>query len=230
MRDVLAVAVSVGAVLFGWAGAPAGAAPGSCADLGGSMAGDQLCHVRASTAAYSLDLAFPVDYPDEQALMSYLGQNRDGFVSVAQTPEPRDQPYQMVVTTEQYGSGQPPQGTRSVVLKFFQNLGGTQPSTWYKAFSYDVDRKQPITFATLFAPGAKPLASIYPIIQRDLERQTGLGEAIPPSAGLDPSHYQNFAITDDELIFYFAQGELLAPSIGSIQAWVPRGAIPPLAP
>ena len=26
---------------------------------------------------------------------------------------------------------------------------------------------------------------------------------------MDPSHYQNFAITDDAVIFFFGQGELL---------------------
>ncbi|CFR93185.1 putative secreted protein [Mycobacterium tuberculosis] len=50
-----------------------------------------------------------------------------------------------------------------------------------------------------------------------------------PSTGLDPAHYQNFAITDDSLIFYFAQGELLPSFVGACQAQVPRSAIPPLA-
>jgi hypothetical protein len=46
---------------------------------------------------------------------------------------------------------------------------------------------------------------------------------------LDSSHYQNFAITDDELIFYFAPGELLPASIaGAAQVHVPRNAVPPL--
>ena len=50
-----------------------------------------------------------------------------------------------------------------------------------------------------------------------------------PSTGLDPTHYQNFAITDDELIFYFAPGEMLPAFAGATQAQVPRNAIPPLA-
>jgi hypothetical protein len=52
---------------------------------------------------------------------------------------------------------------------------------------------------------------------------------ILPSTGLDSSHYQNFAITDDQLIFYFAQGEMLPSFSGATQAAVPRSAIPPLA-
>jgi hypothetical protein len=135
----------------------------------------------------------------------------------------------MDATTEQHNSGQPPHSTRSVVLKFFQDLGGAHPSTWFKAFNYNLGTNQPITFDNLFAPGVAPLDSIFPIVQRDLAHQNALGAAILPSTGLDPSHYQNFAITDDQLIFYFAQGEMLPAVAGPTQVQVPRNAIPPLA-
>ncbi|EUA33917.1 immunogenic protein MPT64 [Mycobacterium xenopi 3993] len=148
--------------------------------------------------------------PDEQAIADFLTQNRDGFVNVAQTSASRDVPYQMDVTSEQYQSGQPPR-TRSVVLKVFEDLGGPRPSTFYKAFNYDLPRRQPVTFDTLFASGTKPLDAIYPIVQRELGRQTGLGGAVLPGTGRDASHYQNFAITDDDVIFYFAPGNCCPP-------------------
>jgi hypothetical protein len=236
MRFLIAAAMPACAVLLAW---PAAAAPASCAGLGGTLeAGQtgQLCHVRASSPTYTLNLVFPVDYPDEQTLTDYIAQNRDGFVSVAQGGAPgavpgsggRDQPYQMEATTEQHSSGSPVR-TRSVVLKLFQDLGGAHPSNWYKAFNFNLNARQPITFDNLFAPGSTPLDSIFPIVQRDLERQTALGTAISPSTGLASSHYQNFAITDDQLIFYFAQGEMLPAVAGPVQAQVPRNAIPPLA-
>ncbi|GAB3029867.1 esterase [Mycobacterium bourgelatii] len=225
MRVVIAAAAVAAAALLSW---PAAAAPPSCASLGGTVDSAQLCHVRASTTAYTLALTFPVDYPDQQALTDYVTQNRDGFVNVAQGSGRRDQPYQMEATTDQHTSGQPPR-TRSVVLKFFQDLGGTHPSTWYKAFNYNLDTKQPITFDTLFAPNTTPLDAIFPLVQRELERQTSLALAISPGAGHDPTNYQNFAITDDQLIFYFAPGELLPLFAGPAQVQVPRSAIPPLA-
>lgn len=225
MRYLIAAAVLAPAVLLGW---PAAAAPPSCASLGGTQAAE-MCHVHASGPTYTLNLNFPVDYPDQQALTDYITQNRDGFVNVAQGSGPREQPYQMDATTEQHSSGQPPHTTRSVVLKFFQDLGGAHPSTWYKAFNYNLQTGQPITFDTLFAPGTTPLDSIFPIVQRELERQYGMGAAILPSTGLDPSNYQNFAIVDDQLIFYFTQGEMLPGFAGATQARVPRSAIPPLA-
>ena len=66
-------------------------------------------------------------------------------------------------------------------------------------------------------------------MQREVGKQTGLAAAISPGSGLDASHYQNFAITDDQLIFYFAPGEMLPAFAGPSQAQVPRNAIPPLA-
>ena len=226
MRYLIAAALLVPAALLGW---PAAAAPPSCASLGGAVEAGQMCRVHATGTNYMLNMTFPTDYPDQQALTDYITQNRDGFVNVAQSSGGRDQPYQLEATTDQHSAGQPPHNTRSVVLKFFQDVGGTRSSIWYKAFNYNLGTKQPITFDNLFPPGTTPLDAIFPIVQRDLERQTPLGAAILPSTGHDPSHYQNFAITDDQLIFYFAPGELLPAFGGPAQAQVPRNAIPPLA-
>ncbi len=232
MRIMMSAAVIAAGVLLGWPGAAVAAADSACASLGGDLQDDQTCRVHTSTASYMLNMTFPTDYPD-QALTDFLTQNRDGFVSVAQTSSqtsgPRDVPYQMEVTSEQYHSGQPPAGTRSVVLKVFEDLGGPRPSTFYKSFNWDLAGQKAITFDTLFAPNAKPLDAIYPIVQREVGKQTGLGAAILPGSGLDAAHYQNFAITDDELIFYFAPGELLPSLAGASQVHVPRNAIPPLA-
>jgi hypothetical protein len=228
MRNVIAAALTAAGALLGWAGGPVAAADSACASMGGDVEGEQTCHVHAANSTYTLDMKFPLDYSDEQALTDYLSQNRDGFVNVAQTSGTRDVPYQMEVTSEQYHSGQPPGGTRSVVVKVFEDLGGPRPSTSYKGFNYDLGAQKPITFDTLFAPNSKPLDSIYPIVQREVGRQTGFGAAILPGSGLDSSHYQNFAITDDELIFYFAPGELLPSLAGASQVHVPRNAIPPL--
>ncbi|OBA59385.1 hypothetical protein A5647_17105 [Mycobacterium sp. 1100029.7] len=226
MRYLIVAAVLSTAVLLG---GPASAEPPSCASLGGAIEAGQLCHIRATAPTYTLTMTFPADYPDQQPLTDYITQNRDGFIAVAQSSGPRDQPYQMEATTEQHFAGQPPHNTRSVVLKFFQDVGGSHTSTWYKSFNYNLGTKQPITFDNLFAAGTSPLDAIFPLVQRDLERQSALGAAILPSSGRDPSHYQNFAITDDQLIFYFAPGEMLPAFAGPSEAQVPRNAIPPLA-
>jgi Protein of unknown function (DUF3298) len=231
MRTMMSAVLIAAGALLGWSGGAVAAADSACTTLGGELQDEQTCHVRTSTASYMLSMTFPIDYPD-QSLTDFLTQNRDGFVNVAQTSSqtsgPRDVPYQMEVTSEQYHSGQPPAGTRSVVLKVFEDLGGPRASTFYKSFNWDVAGQKAITFDTLFAPNAKPLDAIYPIVQREVGKQTGLGAAILPGSGLDASHYQNFAITDDELIFYFAPGELLPSLAGASQVHVPRNAVPPL--
>lgn len=229
MRTLSLAALLAAGAVVGLPGGPVAAADPSCTSMGGTVDAGQMCHVHASNTTYTLDMTFPIDYPDQQALTDYLNQNRDGFVNVAQTSGSRDMPYQMDVTSEQLQSGQPPHGTRSVVLKVFEDLGGPRPSTTYKSFNYDLDQHRPITFDTLFAAGSKPLDAIYPIVQRDVGRENGLGGAILPGVGLDPSHYQNFAITDDAVIFYFAPGEMLPSFAGAITARIPRNAIPPLA-
>ena len=230
MRRVVAALAIVG-MAGGWAGTATSAAATSCADLGGALENSKLCHIQTTASNYAVDLLFPTDYADQQALNDYVVQNRDGFVNVAKTAPPHDRPYEMHATSEQYRSGSATSGTQSVVLKVYQDVGGPQqPSTWYQAFNYNLSSHRPIVFDTLFPADSKPLDGIYPIVQRDLEQQTGVWAIlISPGAGLDPAHYQHFAITNDEVIFYFAPGELLPPSIGAPSVRVPRSAIPPLA-
>lgn len=227
MRNLVAAAMlAVASTASGLTG-PIAAAQPSCAALGGTLENGQMCRVSATNPGYMVNMTFPTDYANEQALTDFLSQNRDGFISVAQTSGSRDVPYQMEVTAEEFRSGQPPHSTQSVMLKVFEDLGGPRPSTSYKGFNYDLGKGQPVTFDNLFVPGSKPLDAIYPIVQREVG-QNGLSAAISPGTGLDPAHYQNFAITDEDVIFYFAPGELLPPSAGASQARVPRNALPPL--
>jgi hypothetical protein len=77
----------------------------------------------------------------------------------------------------------------------------------------------------LFSPGTQPLAVIFPIVAADLQKQSGLTNPIPPVTGLDPTNYQNFAVTNDAVIFFFSQGTLLPDAAGATQVSVPRPAI-----
>jgi len=224
MRKLNLAALLVASALLGSPGVPAAGAATECTAMGGAVEGDNICHVQASNPAYTLDLRFPVNYPDLQAITDYLTQNRDGFVNVAQTPGSRNLPYEMDATSQSFKSAQ----TQSVVLKIFQDVGGAHPVTWYKSFTYNVPQGRPVTLDTLFAPGTKPMDAVFPIVQRELQRQTGLTQQISPGDGMDPSHYQNFAITDDAVIFFFSQGELLPSDAGATSASVPRTALPPL--
>lgn len=219
MRLVLMTVLTAAAVLT----APAtGAAPDGCADLGGVVENRGMCHIQAQTPAYTMDVKYPVNYSDVQAIVDYLNQTKAGFLNLAQTPGARNLPYEMDVTAQSFRSAQ----TRSAVLKLFQNVGSAHPTTWYKAFTFDVNKNQPVTFEAVFPPGA--LAQIFPIVQRELEAQTGLTGSISPGDGLDPSHYQNFAITDESVIFFFGRAELLPSYADATSVAIPRNEIPPL--
>jgi hypothetical protein len=219
------VAAFLAAAVVGLAGSAGAAAQSPCVDFGGTLDGN-MCRVHTATDAYRVDIAFPVDYADAQPMMDYLRQTRDGFLNVSQMPGSTGLPYSLDITSDEFRSGRAPGGTQSVALKIYQNVGGAHPLTWYKAFNYNLDTHQPITYDTLFTPGSKPLPEIMPIVQKEIDTQ--LGYHVPVSDGLDPSNYQNFALTDSELIFYFGQNEMLPSAAGAMVVHVPRSAVAPM--
>jgi hypothetical protein len=135
-------------------------------------------------------------------------------------------PYALDVTSELLHSGQAPQGTQTAVLKIYQNVGGAHPLTWYKSFNYNLATKQPITFETLFLPDSKPLPVLLPAVQKAVDTQ--LGSHVTMSDSLNPSHYQNFALTDDELILYLSQGDMLPLAAGAVAVHLPRARVAPM--
>jgi hypothetical protein len=225
---ILTVAALVAGVVAGWVGAPVAAAQTACADLQGTVDPDGICRVHAANSTYTLDLSFPNDYPDQAPLTAYLTQARDGFVNVAEMPGSYNLPYQLDAKGTGYRSGPSTGGTQSVVFTVWQNVGGVHPQTFYQAFNWDVAKRAPITFDRLFKPGTKPLDVIYPEVNRYLQKEQGMIDSIPPSDGLDAAKYQNFALTDDSLIFFFSQGELFAESAGPVEARVPRASVAPM--
>jgi hypothetical protein len=228
MRILRVAAILMAGVLVGSVSTPTAAAQSACTDLNGTVGPDGVCGVHTSNSTYTLDITFPNDYPDQQALTAYLTQARDGFVNVSEMPGSYNLPYELDAKGSGYHSGSPTAGTQSVVFTMWQNVGGVHPQTWYKSFNWDLAKKAPITFDTLFKPGTKPLDVIYPAVEQFLQKQQGMIDGVPASVGLDSSKYQNFALTDDSLIFFFSQGEIVAESAGPVEASVPRATVAPL--
>jgi Protein of unknown function (DUF3298) len=224
MRILRVIVILVAGVLAYSSTSTAGA-QSACVDLGGTVGQDQICRVHTANSTYTMDMSFPNDYPDQAALTAYLTQARDGFVNVSEMPGSYNLPYELDAKGTGYRTDTATGGTRSVVFTMWQNVGGVHPQTWYKSFNWDIAKKAPITFDTLFKPNTKPLDVIYPAVEQYLQKQQGLIDGIPPSVGLDSAKYQNFALTDDALLLFFAQGELLAESAGPIEASVPRATV-----
>jgi len=224
----LAAAVMAACALAGAIGTPTAVAQSACVDLAGAVGPDQICRVHVENDTYVLDFSFPAQYPDQRAVTDYLKQARDGFVNVSGMPGSRGLPYVLDAKGTGYRSGLPLLGTESLVFEVYQNVGGSHPQTYYQSFNWNLATKTPIIFDSLFKPGTKPLDVIYPAVNDDLFKSQGVLDAIPESAGLDPANYQNFALTDDKVIFFFSQGQLLAEAAGPIQASVPRAALAPM--
>jgi hypothetical protein len=219
-----AVIAASGAV--GWFGVPVAAAnPAKCADLAGVVDGSRMCQIRDTSRGYALNISYPIDYPDQQAVVDYITQTRDGYVNVAKMPGPHETSYELDTAATLYSAANPPRGTQSVVFKTFQDVGGAHPQTFYKSFNWDQVQRKPITIENLFAPGTQPFPVILPMVQGELVRQSAQPLLLPPAVGLDPDTYQNFALTNDSLIFFFSQGQVLPESAGAVQVTVPRAPI-----
>ena len=218
MRSRSGLALVAASVLIGWFATPTAGAQSACDQLGGSVDPNQICHVHSATATYTIDLGFPIDYPDQQPIADYLTQQRDDFVKFSQLPAARDwgAPYQLVAHGQTYRSV----STQSLVLRMGQDAQ-PHPVAWFKAFNYDLSKHAPITFDTLFKPGSNPLDIVYPAVQRAVQARSG-SPAPMLNGGPDVDNYQNFAITDDAVIFYFGQGQVLSHADGEFEVSVPR--------
>lgn len=224
MRTVQAAALATGLLLGSPLAHPVAHAADLCSDFGGAVEQDGLCRLHVTKPNYELSMSFPVDFPDQGTVDDFLTQTRTGFLNETGTPNFAGVPYAMDMKGSLWSSDT----TRSVSFEVYQDMGGAHPDVWYKAFNYDTVRSRPITFADLFAPGVNPLNAIYPIVAQKLSAEMDMTAPISESDGMDPSHYQSFAITPVDVVFFFGRGELMAGAAGAHTVYVPRNAIPPL--
>jgi hypothetical protein len=196
---------------------PVGAEP-SCTQIGGTINPDQTCQVHITTPGYTLHIGYPTGYPDQTALTERLTQVRDGFVGYARETPPtqRPHPYSLDIEGTVYRSGPTDTGTVSLMLEIQDDTGAinaAEPAISYTTFNYDLAKRAPITFDTLFKPGTTPVD-----VQRDVAKR---GPVVLPAVDDFGVHdYQNFAVTDDAIIFFFDHDILHEDGPGKVS--VPR--------
>lgn len=191
------VLVPVAAVMF-LSVAPAASAQRSCSALGGTPDATGSCRIHEVGAGYERTAAFPVDYPDQQAVADFLAQDRDGFVGWVDQFG-RGRMYTETVTPTVYHSVR----TQSLVLEIADPTGFAHeghPDIRYRTFTYG--NGGPITIDSLFGPGSDPAAILTPVVQRALKARNAA--LIEPDRG----SYRNFALTDDAVTFYFGESQL----------------------
>ncbi|MBO0678393.1 DUF3298 domain-containing protein [Mycolicibacterium sp. S2-37] len=177
----------------------------------------------AAGPAGSAVLAFPASGPQERQIIDYLTavlldfDAQAGRLGSLDVPQPRPE---LVATSRTYVCG----NTHTVVVKVDQNLGTAHPATWYRSFSYDRAATAPITFGTLFRPGARPLDVIAPSVAEQLNSGADQPITIDPSVAENPAHYRNFAITAEAVLFFFDRDQL-HPACRPTEVAVPRAAI-----
>ncbi|AQA03894.1 hypothetical protein BVC93_17300 [Mycobacterium sp. MS1601] len=186
------------------------------------------CLYGAAGPARSIDVTIPADDPQEQAIIDYVTRAVDNFNADATDMESlgdSELPSTITVTSTDYASGTPATGTQTVVVALDQMLRhAAHPAAWFQAFSYNHATRSPITFDTLFRPGTAPLSVIVPIVEQQLSSTAGQPITLDSATATDPGYFQNFAVTDDAVIFFFGRGDI-APAFGATQVSVPRSAI-----
>jgi hypothetical protein len=212
-------------VLAGLLGTSPAGAQSPCGALGGTVNSDQTCDVHDAGDGYTVDLSFPVDYPDQQSLGAFLIPLHDDFIEVATLPRVYDNPYALTATPTTYRSGGVG-GTHSVVLALSQDIN-PHPVAWYKAFTYDLGAQAPITLDNLFKPGTKPLDIVFPAVRRELEKRWAPLELASMLGPVEEATFRNFALTDDAVIFFIGQGQLLGHPEGPLKVSVPRTDLAP---
>jgi hypothetical protein len=226
MRSIVSAAAAA-AVLFSSAAVASAAPKNYCADLKGINTG-KVCQILVTDPRYVINISVPSNYPDMKSIADFVGKTRDSFLGAAKSSEPRTAPYSLEITPTTYQSLVPPRGQLSVVLTVYQNVGAAHPQTSFTSFVWDQAYRKPVTFETLWQPEIDPLPAVFPVVSADLQKQAGQPVPILPAAGLDPANYQNFAITNDGVIFYFSQGTLLPEAAGATEVLVPRSVIDPM--
>ena len=141
-----------------------------------------------------------------------LTKQRDQFIELVEEPPVRDVPKALDIKSQTFRSGTPTSGTESLVFEEYSNFGGAHPVTNYDALNFDLGKKAPITFDTLFKPGTDPVAVLDPLVQAELKKQL-------PGAPIDDNPvgaemYKNFALTDDAVLFFISQGQWTISAAG----------------
>lgn len=189
----------------------------------GPAAADDMFHDHTETAQYTIDITYPLDYPDVKSVSDFVNADRGYFLDwIARFGnDGPDRHYMYDVHGKTYQSSQP--AATSLVLTLENDTGAAHeahPATVYESFTFDLAKQAPITLDTLFKPNADVVSVLGPKVAELYNR---------PTNKLLRSDFRKFALTDDAVIFFFGEGQLMpADNTGPRQISVPRSELAPL--
>lgn len=196
----------------------------ACTELGGTVGPDDFCEVHEATAQYTLTFRFPTGFADQQSVTDELKRRRTDFVDwvTSSTAPPPTHPYELDVSGKAYHSGNRQHGTQSLVLTIGSDTG-VHPVTTFKAFNYSLTNHAPFGFDGLFKPGSDPVPILNPIVRQEILRRDPTDS--PAANALTTTAYQQFAVTDDEIVFFFNQDGVMPHANGPLEVAIPRSAL-----
>lgn len=209
----------------------------ACEDIWGDWnAETQRCE---SQVTYTIDIQYPIEYAAYDFVMepvtALINRQRDDILALRpflDTPLDPSPGYSVDLSYESY---QHSENIVTLVYTLFYYTGGAHPNSNYEAFTFDLEAGRQLTFDDVFPPENNPLDVISPIvIASQIEQQGEYADEqwITQGAGPDPANYQDFALTEDSIIFFFEPYQVAAYAYGPSQVEIPladlAGVIAPL--
>ncbi len=104
--------------------------------------------------------------------------------------------------------------------------GAAHPNSYSMVLNFNLITGQPLALKDLFLPGAGYLQTIADFCAADLQKRDRLGfpEGVAPKA----ENFQNWAIADQGLIFYFDPYQVAAYAMGPQKVSIPYSALKPI--
>jgi hypothetical protein len=209
----------------------------ACEDIWGDWnAETQRCE---SSVTYTIDIQYPIEYAAYDFVLepvkALIEQQRNDILGLRpflDTPLDPSPGYSLNLTYERY---QHSEAVVSLVYTVAYYSGGAHPNSNYETFTFDLDAGQRLTFDDVFPAANHPLDVISPLAIAQLTEQQGEyadAEWIAQGAGPDAANFQDFALTEDSVIFFFEPYQVAAYAYGPSQVEIPlaelAGVISPL--
>ncbi len=204
----------------------------NCEDIGATYDAERERCVFATGLDLQIELALDVkaDYPMmAEGLDAIVNTNTTTFISFFAESgmlyaSPTWSLYMQYTVYEQT----PAQATEfsphmvSVVYSIYSYTGGANGSGFYQTLVYDVTNQLPLTLDSVLVPDYLPALSA--LIRAKLTEQ--LGDMTDPTfidfgAGEDVNNFRSWALTNDEMIFFFDEYQVAPGAAGPQELHIP---------